>query len=237
MFPEIDEFQSAEEAFFWFGATSGGIDIQKASALLNCLIKWRSVLGPISPKHVLVFDTETTGISKSDVVIQFACVLLREDGSTQMSYNELWRQPKQEKIKNEAFCVHKISQNMINAKGKDPTKELEFVKKIFMTCIQSNVKLVAHNAQFDVRLLSQTAHSANASFWNLTREQVFCTQKHGRGNVKVFDKIGRLKAPSNTELYFHFHNCFPTENLHDALNDCKVTGASYLAGRNHGWWT
>ena len=112
MFPEIDQFQSAEEAFFWFGATSGGLDIQKASALLDRQIKWRSVLGPIGSKHVLAFDTETTGISKSDVVIQFAFVLLREDGSTQMSYNELWRQPKHERIKNDPILKARALQKI-----------------------------------------------------------------------------------------------------------------------------
>jgi hypothetical protein len=73
-FPDIKEFKDDAEAFFWFGATSGGLSVQEASNKLNCVVCWRSFLGPLTSTHALIFDTETTGTSKHDVIIQFACI-------------------------------------------------------------------------------------------------------------------------------------------------------------------
>lgn len=192
--------------------------------------------GDLTREHALIFDTETTGTGKQDVIVQFACILVRNDGTIQYTYNQLWKPPNDERMHPEAKHVHGISEEEIDARGREALEELKFVQTLFDACHKSGVKIVAHNSTFDVRMLLQTADSANAVRFTLCPDEVFCTQRNSRGRVPVYDKLGRFKAPSNSELYVHFNHSPPQEVLHDALNDCKVTASNYLQGRKAEWW-
>ena len=61
---------------------------------------------------------------------------------------------------------------------------------------------------------------------------------HGAGCEMALQKRGNkaLKPPRNEELYIFLFKQKPTEQLHSALPDCRVTLASYIEGRQRKWW-
>ena len=139
------------------------------------------------------------------------------------------------KINPRASSIHKITEDTIHKHGKDTCTELTVVRDIMMDCKKQNIPIVAHNASFDSRLLIQTA-DAFQIYWPLERADFFCTQVAARPFVKALDKNGRIKAPSNIELFMFFSNTKPEGDLHDALVDCKVTSYGYCKGKQAGWW-
>jgi DNA polymerase III epsilon subunit-like protein len=182
-----------------------------------------------------VFDTETTGISAADVVVQLCVLVYDLSGILLHTYNEYWKMPDGVTMNPRAEATHNISKQILQSQGLDGCTELAETIHIFETFLENNIPVVAHNAAFDNRLLKQTAqrHQMN---WPFEASQFFCTQKASRNHVKAKDKVGRIKAPSNLELYVFFKKCQPKGNLHDALVDCEVTAVGFIGGSKAGWW-
>lgn len=250
----MSRFDSEADAFFHFGASCGSHNLETYTEYSNTLeetmpekedayakneqcVRETYIWPKLCANYFVVFDTETTGVFKSDVVIQFACILCDDTGSELFSYNQLWIPPSGETIQARAEEVHKISNRVVLSKGLETITQLRWLKDFFDDCKKNGVRLVAHNASFDVRLLNQTASSAKFPHLPfLTSDDTFCTQKHSRQLVKALDVNGRVKAPTNTELYFYMTKKLPSLDLHDALNDCRVTASSYAAGRIRNVW-
>ena len=189
----------------------------------------------LSDAWFAVFDTETTGTSSKDVVIQMCLLVYDKNGSLLHTYNEFWKLAADITINPMAEATHKISKQMLDEQGIDP--EVEIVKTIyvFQTLLKRNISLVAHNASFDNRLLKQTAQKYNVD-WPFDASNFFCTQKASRQHVQARDKLGKIKAPSNLELYMFFEHMPPEGDLHDAFVDCKVTATGFINGSRAGWW-
>lgn len=182
-----------------------------------------------------VFDTETTGTSSKDVVIQMCILMYDKNGTLQHTYNELWRMPDDVNMNPMAEATHHISKQTLEEKGIEAEHELKNLIHVFHTLLRHNIPLVAHNATFDNRLLKQTSEK-NCIEWPFDASQFFCTQKSSRQFVKAKDKLGRIKAPSNIELYMHFEDMPPSGDLHDAFVDCTVTARGFMNGSRAGWW-
>ena len=182
-----------------------------------------------------VFDTETTGTSGQDVVIQMCIVMYDVNGHVQYIYNQYWKMPDDTFMSPMAEATHHISKEMLENKGLDGNMEIEHTIRIFNTLIQHNIPLVAHNASFDNRLLKQTAQK-NGKPWPFDTKDFFCTQRASRKHVNAKDKLGRTKAPSNVELYMYFEHDLPQGDLHDAFVDCCVTATGYMRGSQARWW-
>lgn len=181
------------------------------------------------------FDTETTGISKDDVVIQHAIGFYDENGNLLQSSCNIWKLPQNIQISESAYKVHQIGRERVNREGIDAKEELRLFQDICIELKKRNLKIIAHNASFDHRMLKQTAEKYNVDFV-LQNNDFFCTMKHSKYILNLKNKIGYLKNPSNTELYLHFMNEEPIEKLHDALGDVKVTAKSYSIGLQKGLW-
>lgn len=182
-----------------------------------------------------VFDTETTGNTRNDVVVQM-CVLIYDKNETILqSYDKLWKIPTGVTMNPRALAVHNISEDRIQDEGVDASIEMAYIMRLFKSLMRFNILVVAHNTAFDNRLLKQTA-LVHGIEWKFDTCDFFCTQSRSRTHVKALDKRGRVKAPSNKELYYCFHSELPDEPLHDAFVDCKVTAAGFIGGARSGWW-
>lgn len=261
-FPDIDSFEFVHDAFFWFGLTSRGLTFSQAEAHVNksAFIKesYRDTFIYEIVKEILdeniselektvncerksstplfaVFDTETSGNSKNDFVIQLAVVTYDKFGNMVDSYNKYWSLPLGSTINPFSQSVHNISHHMLQEKGVSPEKEFPYILNLFSYFIKNGINLVAHNVSYDNRMLKQTAEYYNFT-WPFSTEHFFCTQKASRSHVRALDKNGNIKAPKNTELYKFMTGNDPEGDLHDALVDCGITATGYLGGKKNNLW-
>jgi len=102
--------------------------------------------------------------------------------------------------------------------------------------LAADVRVVAHNASFDVRHLNHTAHVQKLPS-SLRSASMLCTM-HGATKHCGLRKRGNkaLKPPRNDELFIFLFGRKPTGQLHSALPDCRVTLDSYIEGRKRKWW-
>jgi len=261
---KMNNFIDEAEAFFWLGATSGGLTLQEAQVRLGKRARMKDSYEESSDDNdqctesqqlqinnvqttdnedkiihdnanFVIFDTETTGISKNDVVIQMCYILHTEDGKVIDTYNRYWKKPDNIFINPRAQRTHRISKHILEQHGYDTRQELANIIKKFETFRQNNIKIIAHNVAFDNRLLSQTCIRHQIE-WPFEKEDFFCTMKNARSYVNARDVNGNVKAPTNVELYKFVEGTNPDGNLHDAHVDCQVTSAGFLGGKRKGWW-
>ncbi|MCC7436315.1 hypothetical protein IT402_00340 [Candidatus Nomurabacteria bacterium] len=151
--------------------------------------------------RILFFDTETTGNTPEDRIVQLA---VKERGDSTPVINELFKPPFP--IPFESSAVHHISNKMVNDKPnfKDHPRYSE-IKDIFEN---ENTIVVAHNSAFDVAMLShEDIHPTN----------VICTYKTIREIDTDIDftnyKLQYLRYALDMEL---------DVGAHDALADVIV---------------
>lgn len=179
-------------------------------------------------KRVMVLDTETSGLTGH--VVQLAYVIL-SDGKIVSEYNKYWRLDQSQRMDSRAVAVHGIRTDWLRMHGVCPRAELES-----FCCVLGEVDvIVAHNMSFDERRLRDTA-----SFYGIAlpvfRNSV-CTMKGAKMWCGFKDKLGRLKAPRNVELYEKLHKkMYDGASLHDALADVRMTASNYVLGCGVGLW-
>tara|TARA_Y100000389_G_C17465048_1_gene524753 strand:- start:3268 stop:4758 length:1491 start_codon:yes stop_codon:yes gene_type:complete len=187
---------------------------------------------------VIVFDTETTGLTSTASIIQMAFIALDDSGETIAERCELFQLAPGAVIDQRAYETHRISEAKCNEEGSDPrTFLVNFVQSV-QALIARGGNVVAHNYKFDMRMMNQTLAA-----WSLphrkrvqkmpptTAPQVICTCKLCRPHMK---KLGLLS--NNKALHEYLVGPLDDSNLHDALEDTRVTTASYRAGKERGWW-
>ena len=221
---QIQQIQQAEQR-----------QIQAQQTDVDTETKDECILDNLDDTYFVIFDTETTGISRKDVVIQMCYLICNKEGSTISTYNRYWKKPCGIHINPRAFDTHKIDASLLQKSGYDAKEELQCIIKTFCTLKEKNILIVAHNANFDNRMLNQTCESVGL-LWPFSKEDFFCTMKAARDRVGALDKNGKIKAPSNLELYKFVTGKEPEGNLHDALVDCRVTSVGFLKGREYKWW-
>jgi DNA polymerase III alpha subunit (gram-positive type) len=175
-------------------------------------------------KPILVFDTETTGLSKQDVVIQLGYVCILSDGTVVDEKEQVWHTDVP--CNPMALKVHRIDKHLV-ATGNDPRLELlDFLQLAQRVKLAGGV-LVAHNAQFDTRMLQQTAQRVGVAF---DVGEVFCTATA----LKKVPLSARGVNCKNADVY-SFLGGKPM-NMHQALNDAKATAFIFRRGRELSWW-
>lgn len=229
-------FDNYYEAFFFLGATACKrkmLECEEVEGKKFRLSK-NLFLDDLLRTNFAVVDTETTGFSSRDVAIQTCVLLCDADGKEIYKYDEYWKTPQDVTINPRASAVHKISEDKLEEAGLDARTEIQWVHALLNQLASMSAKIIAHNAKFDARILRQTASSTDAE-WRF--DSFFCTQAASRHLVSAKDKNGKVKAPSNKELYEHVTNTKICESkLHDAYEDCKITAASYVIGKKLQWW-
>ena len=166
---------------------------------------------------VIVFDTETTGFSDNDDVVQLAVVAMRKR-------KEFFS--KAVYIKNqvpidgtEAQKVNGITDELLRTSGLDPVDVLtDFLALLEKTIAEEGmVLLVAHNLSFDYRMIVNMMRKYGIAA-DLPERAIGCC-------TKVFVKS--LSLPKSILPGNHLRNCIRAfqldgENSHDALDDAKA---------------
>lgn len=240
---QICDFEDAFDAFYWLGYFSNRLG-------RNCSVTLESEPDP-EPEPLPIrknqplsevadfvcFDTETSGLSAADCAIQVAIGFFDTDGRPLGFYDRLWKLPKGVCVSGASYRIHKISNKRLESEGQEAAPEIRKVLKILRTMRKRGKLIVAHNASFDCRMLAQTAKHHGVDEWDVERGDVLCTMHAAKEHCGLTSsKTGRLKAPSNVELYKYLTGTTPTGILHDALTDVRVTARSYVEGKKLGWW-
>ena len=194
---------------------------------------------PAGHKPVVVFDTETTGLSPA-IVCQLAYAVV-ENGAIAIEYDQLLKLPAGVRIGKQAQQIHGISNHDVARRGVDAADALELFARTCSRVLLAGGRVVAHNSKFDVRALreTRTAHNVIDHSENQTLEvsDTFCTMAESKQHSPLKDRAGRRKAFKNEELYAHFFGSPPSwARLHDASSDVMVTALNYAEGLRRGWW-
>ena len=238
----IDEFEDPYDAFFWLGYFAGRKSATPPAVLTK--VEEQTFPRPMTGvpfcelAEFCVFDTETSGLSASACAVQVAVGFFRADGSAMGYYNKLWQLPAGVHLSASSVNVHGITKRRLQQEGMDAFVEIRAVHRMFDTMKRRGKRIVAHNARFDVRILKQTARKHKFGGWSIEAADVFCTMQNSKHRCGIVSqKTGRLKNPSNSELYQKLSGEAPQGALHDAIVDIKVTGRSFFLGSQRGWWS
>jgi DNA polymerase III epsilon subunit-like protein len=188
----------------------------------------------LSHAACLVFDTETGGFVNPSV-IDLGWILADADGEPLVSYERLWKLPAGERIDRRALKAHGITASRLEREGVLAKPEVGEFLALVAAALAAEVRVVAHNASFDVRCLNSTA-TKNGLAPSLRSASMLCTMHNATRHCKLRARGGRLKAPRNEELFRFLFGRKPAEQLHRALPDCRVTLASYIEGGRRKWW-
>ena len=176
-------------------------------------------------KH-LIFDTETTGLPKDwsapttdgdnwPRLVQISAILT--NGRDRVEYDFIIR-PDGFEIPVEASDIHGITTERAKKEG----FSLEFVLGLFKAFVKSSDVIVAHNIDFDRKIVGAELHRLGSGVdfeALLATKKVFCTMKKSIS--------GNEKWPKLIELYRRlFKEDF--EGAHDSLVDARACERCYF---------
>ncbi|MCF7834713.1 3'-5' exonuclease [Candidatus Gracilibacteria bacterium] len=174
---------------------------------------------PNKKGHGLIFiDTETTGLSYTDQILQFAAIYGIFDGKR---FHEEKRINQYinitTKINFFAQRVHGIKESMVAKYG-----YIDTYIDIFLKHIKKSDYIIGHNISFDIRMLRQDCERIGRLHdWDNIK--TFCTMK----DIDYTKELNLKKRPKLGLLYSHlFDKAF--ENAHDAMSDIQATKDCFL---------
>jgi ParB family chromosome partitioning protein len=174
----------------------------------------------------LCFDTETTGTTINDEVIQLGYVICNKEKEIIYSYEKILQTDR--KSNPFAYAVHNISHNLIHNSIYNQKTEIEKFLYIAHIVDKNNGVIIAHNAKFDERMIEQTGAKHNL---RCNLKNIFCTMKA----IRKIDSSLRGATCKNTDVY-KFLGGKDIGIMHNALNDAKATLFIYFYGLGKKWW-
>ena len=164
---------------------------------------------------VVVFDTETTGLSNDDEVVQLAVVKFHK-GEEQFAKAVYLRNSVP--VDGTAAAVNGLTDAILREKGLDPKEVLEdFLVMLGETVLaEGKVLLVAHNLSFDMRMMNNMFRRYGLS--GFPKKAIGCCTK---------EFVKALALPPEVLPSNHLRTCIEHleikgVNSHDALDDAKA---------------
>ena len=162
--------------------------------------------------YLLFIDTETTWLSSTDQILQFAAIYGSFDGK---NFHEETRINQYMNITTKinffAQRVHGISKSMV--------EEYDYIDSYidtFIDYIDKSDHIIGHNISFDLRMLQQDCERIGKSY-DRSWVKTFCTLK----DINHIQDLPK-KNPKLGLLYSHlFWKDF--DNAHDAMADIEAT--------------
>jgi DNA polymerase III epsilon subunit-like protein len=152
--------------------------------------------------RIIFFDTETTGNTDKDFLVQIAYKY--KNGDKEESFVGLYKPPV--KIPPEASAVHHITNKMVE--GKPSFKDSEDQQKIKKLFEDKNSILVAHNAPFDLAIIKQE---------DVIPKKFICTLRVAR----YLDSEGKIER-YNLQYLRYLLDLDVEAVAHDAMGDVMV---------------
>ncbi|MDO5528952.1 MAG: exonuclease domain-containing protein [Paracoccus sp. (in: a-proteobacteria)] len=167
-------------------------------------------LRPLGAMSCVVFDTETTGLTMADKIVQIAGLRISNGRLTGESYETLVDPGR--RIPPGSTVIHGITDEMV--KGAPAISE---ALRGFARFAEDAV-LIAHNAPFDIGLLRAAENETGVRFRNKVMDTVLLSAMiWGQGAVHSLDAIcERLEID------------LPPELRHTAMGDARATAEAYL---------
>ena len=202
---------------------------------------------------VLVFDTETSGLSKTKIInlstihlwpfiVQFSYIIFDTDTcSIVKMYDNIIKLKPYNVISEESSKIHGITNEISLNKGVD----IQEVLFEFCSDIDEVDLMVAHNINFDLPLIKvellrcmQNNIDTNDIYQSLkdnfetilNKKEKYCTMENSIHLCKIERENSRgkyLKFPTLSELHVYLFNVTPC-NLHNSLNDILITLRCYM---------
>jgi DNA polymerase III epsilon subunit-like protein len=183
----------------------------------------------------VVFDTETTGLPANALasprfskawprLVQLGWIVFNTKYEPISNNSFIITQPAGKKIPKESIKFHGITDEIAKEKG----IELGKVIRKFLRDVREADFLVAHNAEFDSRVIAAECH--RLSLPDLLRQKkIYCTMKSTVDFCKLEStrKDKKYKWPQVPELYRHLFRKDPEGSLHDALVDSYYTSQCF----------
>ena len=176
---------------------------------------------------VVVLDTETTGSSKEDLIIQLGYIVYDQDGKEINAYEKIWQCDRP----SNAFAerIHGLTNHVVSSSLNNPVTEINAFLGLLNQVADNGGLVVAHNAAFDTRMFLQTAlhHGIVCEL----RCKVFCTVK----GLKLRSIDERGVNCKNEDVYRYLLG-EPLGRMHTALVDARATAYIFWTGRKKEWW-
>lgn len=189
-------------------------------------ITQEQILSLLPSPEIVYFDTETTGIHKNDRIIELAFVH-RNYATLQERHFYALVNPQGKKSSLQAYAAHKIPPEMlIDAK---PFSELIQDILAFLSPFEPSertVPIVAHNAQFDFRMLTQELErmgEAASIIDKFPKDRFLCSYQVARrmnGNIKGVNSLSALCEQFDVDLTSRAH-------CHGAMQDTLLLAELY----------
>jgi DNA polymerase III subunit epsilon len=187
----------------------------------------------------LFVDTETTGLPnnwKAPItnstnwprLVQIAWIEFDEEGNEISSSSHIIR-PIGYSIPIDATKVHKISNDIAVEEG----KELKEVLEMFDNKVKSAEYLVAHNMEFDEKILLAEYYRIKLPMENVQKIKKICTMHSTTNFCAIPGKYGDYKWPNLSELYLKTFNSQFKES-HNAETDIRATAKCFWELKNNG---
>lgn len=172
---------------------------------------------------ILFFDTETTGTSSNDRVVQLAWLVL-DSGFKEVIAHDYIIYPDGFEIPVYVTKIHGISTERACREG----RSLGSVLDLFIKDVNNASYIVAHNLNFDLRMICSELNRINCDInWPLKRRQI-CTMKSSRDFCALPKKSGNgYKNPKLAELYEKLFD-EGLLNAHDALVDTRACARAFV---------
>lgn len=164
----------------------------------------------VAPEEVLILDTETTGLSYKDEVLQLSII----NGAGEKIFNE-YVKPVFNKKWEEAEKINHITPEMLADKNTLKSYQLFIQGQLFQAKY-----IVGYNIAFDLKMLAQSLYIPNYVYDKaLDVMDAFSKVKNDR--IAVTDAL--IPHPLKDCAEFFNYVPEPQHNYHDSLEDCRAT--------------
>jgi len=186
----------------------------------------------LGEKPVLVFDTETAGLSTPGIC-QLSYVL--SENGTLTEYDRVLKLPPTVRMSSAAVNIHKITAEA-SAVGSDPGPELLLFWQTVQRVLAAGGTVVGHNVSFDAKAFNFSCNKLGLTN-ELDARHFLCTMQSSKAHSHLLNARGHPKMFKLGELYTRLYGEPPKwATLHNSLDDVKVTALCFAAGRREGWW-
>jgi len=197
--------------------------------------------------RTLVFDTETTGLPKTQIIspetlntwphiVQFSYIIFDTDSNKIVKIKDcIIKVPDDVVITEDNSKIHGITTEISMTKG----VSLKPILEEFFEDLSAADHIVGHNVSFDINMIKVELNRFILDTLDVnevvnlhecltvlkTSNNIYCTMQESIElcNIEMKDKFGRTykKFPKLVELYQKMFNVTP-KNLHNTLNDVIV---------------